>query len=206
MRDAFVHLAPWGPALPFDLLWEHGFCGNGVIPFSGGFHPCVVLQGCMWAQRKDPHCVALPLSRGGGIFFKLFLFLILSSLCLEGRRQSRCGVTTVLLARPWLSLNKEPLFHSQDAGSFHRRPDSRPVKSITPFLTVAGTEFFPGRREGEGLAGDRSRVVGPGGTVQRFSCALEHEFSFSFRVFIPFPSFLEKLSSLEGNGTSCCRS
>lgn len=45
---------------------EHKFCCNVIIPFflgfSWGFHPCVVLQGCTWEQRKDPHCVALSIS------------------------------------------------------------------------------------------------------------------------------------------------
>lgn len=49
-------------ALPHDLVWEHRFCSNVIIPFSWGFHPCVILQSCMWRQRKDPRGVALPIS------------------------------------------------------------------------------------------------------------------------------------------------
>lgn len=65
--------------------------------------------------------------------FNLLLFLILSSICLEDCQQSQREVTTMLLAHPWPSLNKEALFCSQDTRIFHCRPDSAPLSPLSHF-------------------------------------------------------------------------
>lgn len=71
---------PWAVLL-VGLVWEHSFCGKGMIPLSGGFQPRVVFQGCMWGQRQDPPCLALLSREGKGTFLNCSCF---SSLPLSG--------------------------------------------------------------------------------------------------------------------------
>lgn len=154
-------------------------CADGMGTFCRDFDPSVVPKGCTQGQRADP---------GEGIFKNCYWFSSFPSIFFGGLSALPGRSSTVLHA--WLSLNKEPFY--DPARIFHCSPNS-----ITPFPQCLALPSQPGGScSSPALCTGMSCKASPVLCSKNFHSLPE----FSFQV------FLSKLSSLEDNKTSCCRS
>lgn len=136
-------------------------CADGMGTFCWGFDPSVVPKGCTQGQRAEPP--------GSGEEIYLLLVLILPSISFEESQHFQGEV-------PLCSIREQGAFIIQLGFS---------TAALIPLPHSHADWHFPASLEDSVAVCFLHRDV-----MQSFSSALEQEFSFPFRVFIP--SFLEQ--------------